>query len=155
MDDSGYDGGLGLTQPAVGAQRLDTDEAIRLLASVEFGRVVFTVNALPAIRPVNHLLDDGRIIIRTRLTSAISSRARSADGVVVAYEADSIDPQTRTGWSVVVTGRACTVTDPDQVLRYEQLLHPWVNHADTVVAVEPGITTGLRIIATEEIATEE
>jgi hypothetical protein len=40
-----------------------------------------------------------------------------------------------------------TVTDPDQVLRYEQLLHPWVNHADTVVAIEPGIINGLRIIA--------
>ncbi len=112
MDDSGYDGGLGLAQPPVGAQRLDEAEALRLLASVEFGRVVFTVNALPAIRPVNHLLDDGRIIIRTRLTSAISSRARSADGVVVAYEADDINSQTRTGWSVVVTGRAHTVTDP-------------------------------------------
>jgi nitroimidazol reductase NimA-like FMN-containing flavoprotein (pyridoxamine 5'-phosphate oxidase superfamily) len=149
MDDSGYDGGLDLAQGAAGRQRLDPDEAIRLLASVEFGRVVFTVNALPAIRPVNHLLDDGRIIIRTRLTSAISSRARSADGIVVAYEADSIDPQTRTGWSVVVTGRAYTLTDPDQVSRYEQLLHPWVNHASTVVAIEPGIITGFRIIASQ------
>jgi nitroimidazol reductase NimA-like FMN-containing flavoprotein (pyridoxamine 5'-phosphate oxidase superfamily) len=148
MDDSGYDGGLGLTQPAVGAQRLDTDEAIRLLASVEFGRVVFTVNALPAIRPVNHLLDEGRIIIRTRLTSAISSLARSADGIVVAYEADSINPQTRTGWSVVVTGRAHTVTDPGEVSRYEQLLHPWVNHPDTVVAIEPEFITGFRIVPT-------
>jgi len=148
MDGSGYDGGLGLTQPAVGAERLDTDEAIRLLASVEFGRVVFTVNSLPAIRPVNHLLDDGRIIIRTRLTSAISSRARSADGVVVAYGADDINSQTRTGWSVVVTGRAHTVTDPGEVSRYEQLLHPWVNYADTVVAIEPEFITGFRIVPT-------
>ena len=46
-----------------------------------------------------------------------------------------------------MTGRAYTVTDPDQVARYEQLLHPWVNHADTVVAIEPGIVTGFRIIA--------
>jgi Pyridoxamine 5'-phosphate oxidase len=62
-------------------------------------------------------------------------------------EADSMDTHTRTGWSVVVTGRAYTVTDPDQVARYEKLLHPWVNHADTVVAIEPGIITGFRIIA--------
>ena len=75
VSDRDYDGGLGLAQAAAGAQRLDAAEAIRLLASVEFGRVVFTVNALPAIRPVNHLLDEGRIIIRTRLTSAISSLA--------------------------------------------------------------------------------
>ncbi len=146
VSDRDWDGGLGLAQTAVGAQRLDAAEAIRLLASVEFGRVVFTVNALPAIRPVNHLLDDSRIIIRTRLTSAISSRARSTDGMVVAYEADSIDPQTRTGWSVVVTGRAYTVTDPADVARYEQLLHPWVNQANTVVAIEPEFITGFRII---------
>ena len=150
MGDSGYDGGLGLTQPPVGAQRLDEAEALRLLASVDYGRVVFTVNALPAIRPVNHLLDEDRIIIRTRLTSAISSRARSADGVVVAYEADDINSQTRTGWSVVVTGRAHTVTDPAEVARYEQLLYPWVNHASTVVAIEPEFITGFHITATAE-----
>jgi hypothetical protein len=145
MSAAGYDGGLGLAQAAVGAQRLDDAEAMRLLASVGYGRVVFTLNALPAIRPVNHLVDEGRVIIRTRLTAAISAAAPSGGGVVVAYEADSIDPQTRTGWSVVITGRAYTITDPDEVLRYEQLLHPWVNHADTVVAIEPKIITGFRI----------
>ena len=103
--------------------------------------------SLSAIRPVNHLVDEGRVIIRTRLTAAISAAVRSSDGVVVAYEADSIDPQTQTGWSVVITGHAYTVTDPDRVLRYEQLLHPWINHADTVVAIEPEIITGFRIAA--------
>ncbi len=144
-----YDGGLGLAQPASGAQRLDDVEAMRLLASVDYGRVVFTVKTLPAIRPVNHLVDEGQLIIRTRLTAAISATIRSSEAVVVAYEADHIDPQTRTGWSVVVTGRAHTLTDPDQVLRYEQRLHPWINHADTVVAIAPEIITGFRIIATK------
>jgi hypothetical protein len=149
MRNWGYNGGLGLAQPANGAELLDSATAMRLLASVDYGRVVFSLSTLPAIRPVNHLVDEGRVIIRTRLTASISTAVRSGDGVVVAYEADSLDPQTRTGWSVVVTGRAYTLTDPDQVLRYEQLLHPWVNHADTVVAIEPEIITGLRIIATE------
>lgn len=48
---------------------LDRDEAMRLLASVDHGRVVFTRAALPAIRPVNHLVVDGRVIVRTRLTA--------------------------------------------------------------------------------------
>ena len=30
----------------------------------------------------------------------------------------------RVGWSVVATGHARTVNDPDEVSRYEQLLHP-------------------------------
>jgi hypothetical protein len=67
----GYDGGLDLTRPPDNAQKLDEVEAMRLLATAAYGRVVFTLNALPAIRPVNHLVDDGTIIIRTRLTTAI------------------------------------------------------------------------------------
>ena len=149
MRDRGYDGGLGLAQPANGSQPLDRVEAMRLLASADYGRVVFTLDALPAIRLVNHLVDEGQIIIRTRLTTVISTVVRSADaGVVVAYEADSLDPQSRAGWSVVVTGRAHTVTDPDRVSCYEGQLLPWVNHADTVVAIEPGMVSGFRIIAT-------
>jgi nitroimidazol reductase NimA-like FMN-containing flavoprotein (pyridoxamine 5'-phosphate oxidase superfamily) len=143
----GYDGGLGLAQLPNNAQRLDRAEAMGLLASVDYGRVVFTMQALPAIRPVNHLVDDGMIVIRSRLNSAISSVAQSAYRVVVVYEADSLDGQTRTGWSVVVTGRAQTLNDPDSVARYGRLLHPWVNHADTVIAIEPEIVTGLRIAA--------
>jgi nitroimidazol reductase NimA-like FMN-containing flavoprotein (pyridoxamine 5'-phosphate oxidase superfamily) len=130
--------------------QLDPAEAMRLLASVGHGRVVFTRDALPAIRPVNHLVDDGRVIVRTRLTAKVSAAARSnADaGVVLAYEADDLDPHRRLGWSVVVTGLATTVSDPEQVARYEQLLHPWVNKVmDTVIAIEPEIVTGIHIVA--------
>jgi hypothetical protein len=141
---TGYDGGLGLTQLPRGAEQLQRAEALRLLASVDLGRVVFHMQALPAIRPVNHLVDDGIIIIRCRLTSALSAAVRNSE-VVVAYEADALDSRTRTGWSVVVTGLARTVTDPGLIADYEQRLHPWVNHADTVVAIEPEIVTGLRV----------
>ncbi len=112
--------------------------------------MVFTLKALPAIRPVNHLVDEGRIIIPTRLTRAISTVVASADaGVVVAYEADDFDSQSQSCWSVVAAGRARHVNDPEQVLRYERLLHPWVNHADTAFAIEPEVVTGLRIIASK------
>ena len=147
MTERAYDGGLGLSQPAQGARPLDRDEAMRLLASVSYGRVVFDFRSLPAIRPVNHLVDDGKVILRTRLTAAVSNATRFNAGIVVAYEADSIDPETRTGWSVVVTGQARTLTDPGEILRYEQLLHPWINHADTVIAISPEFVTGLRIDA--------
>ncbi len=148
MRERDYDGGLGLARPAIGAQRLDRDEAMRLLASVDYGRVVFTLSALPAVRPVNHLVDGDRIIIRTRLSSAISVVVGAADpGGVVAYEADEFDSQRRVGWSVVATGHARTVSDPDELARYEQLLRPWVNHADTALVIAPDIVTAFRIAA--------
>ena len=146
----GDDGGLDMTKPPANSQEVSRAEAMRLLTSVSYGRVVFTLNALPAIRPVNHLVDDGQIIVRTRLTTAISAAMRrSATELVVAYEADRFDEETKTGWSVVVTGRAHTVTDADRVSRYEQLLHPWVNHASVVMAIEPDIVTGFRINASQ------
>jgi hypothetical protein len=146
--DRNYYGGLGPVQRANNSQMLSHAEAMRLLASVEYGRVVFTQKALPAVRPVNHLVDEGRIIIRTRLSTAMSTVVASADsGVVVAYEVDDFDSQSQSGWSVVATGWAHRVNDPGQVSRYERLLHPWVNHADTVLAIEPHIVTGFHISA--------
>ena len=127
---------------------LDPTEAMRLLATISYGRVVFTQDALPAIRLVNHLLDNGRVIIRTRLTTKVSAALRSTPaGFVVAYQADSLDLQRKQGWSVVLIGIAHTVTDPGEVSRYEQLLHPWVNKADTALSIQPQVVTGIRIIA--------
>lgn len=127
---------------------IDRATALDLLATVPIGRVVFSRNALPAIRPVNHLVEaDGRIIVRTRLTSKLTSAVRSNSDVVVAYQADQIDPHLRTGWSVVVTGLARPVTDPERIARYEQLLHPWVDQVtDNVIEIEPSIVSGIRLI---------
>ncbi len=150
MRDWGDDGSPSLTPGTKDAVSLDTATSMGLLASVDYGRLVFNLESRPAIRPVNHVVDDGTVIVRTRLTSSISAAVRSVDGVEVAYEVDRIDPWRRTGWSVVVAGRARTLTDPEQISRYEQSLHPWVDHADTVIAIEPEVVTGLRIIAPQE-----
>ncbi len=50
-------------------------QALGKLASTGYGRVMFTQHAMPAIRPVNHLLHDGHIIIRCHDDSAITARA--------------------------------------------------------------------------------
>nr|WP_051945331.1 pyridoxamine 5'-phosphate oxidase family protein [Streptacidiphilus rugosus] len=129
-------------------RRLDTAEALQLLAGVSLGRVVFTRDALPAIRPVNHLVEDGEIIIRTHEGAALTNAAGqgSPDGIVVAYEADQIDPATHTGWSVVVTGYARLVTDPDDAERYARQLHPWVDQAmDCTIRIHPEEVTGFRL----------
>ncbi|MGW3208879.1 pyridoxamine 5'-phosphate oxidase family protein [Streptomyces sp. NPDC001135] len=135
------------------SRELDSDEALRLLGSVSFGRIVFTRQALPTVRPVNHVLDNGDIVIRTHEGAALTARAGQADGqgVVVAYEADSIDPDTHLGWSVVVTGYAHLVTDSHELARYEELLSPWVNQAmDYAVRIRPDLITGVRLTADEE-----
>jgi Pyridoxamine 5'-phosphate oxidase len=126
---------------------LDPAEALRLLASVDYGRVVFTLRALPAIRPVNHLVDAGQIIIRTRLTSRLATVVTPTRSTVVASQTDLIDPTLRVGWSVVVTGIAHPVTDPAQITRFEQTLTPWVDMTmDTVLRIRPEIISGFRLV---------
>ncbi|MFG2562002.1 pyridoxamine 5'-phosphate oxidase family protein [Streptomyces sp. NPDC048496] len=128
----------------------DSDEALRLLGSVSFGRIVFTRHALPTIRPVNHVLDNGDIVIRTHEGAALTSRTQQADGqgVVVAYEADVIDPDMHLGWSVMVTGYAHLVTEPGELARYRALLNPWVNRTvDYAVRIRPDLITGIRLTA--------
>ncbi|AYF74900.1 pyridoxamine 5'-phosphate oxidase family protein [Nocardia yunnanensis] len=125
---------------------LTTEEAWKLLGAATFGRVVYTQHALPAIRPVNHLVDDGMIIIRNRLSSRFTTSVYESE-TVVAFEADSIDPIRHTGWAVIVTGIARPVEDPDHCLRYGRQLQPWVDKAtDTLIAIEPTIVTGIRLL---------
>ena len=92
-------------------------EALRLLGAVPLGRVVFTDRALPAIRPVNHLVDGQQIVFRTGAAAAITT-AVDGIGTIVAFEADAIDPVRRVGWSVVVIGGARLVTDAAEIDRY-------------------------------------
>ncbi|MER7572596.1 pyridoxamine 5'-phosphate oxidase family protein [Streptomyces sp. NPDC126514] len=146
-----HDNGL---PAAAGPRRsieLDSVEALRLLGSVSFGRIVFTQHALPMIRPVNHVLvDSGDIVIRIHDGAALTSRTRQAGapGVVVAYEADAIDPQTHLGWSVVVTGYAHPVTDTDELARYATVLRPWSQQTmDHAVRIRPDLVTGVRLTA--------
>ncbi|MFF4771948.1 pyridoxamine 5'-phosphate oxidase family protein [Microtetraspora fusca] len=127
-------------------RELPQDESLRLLASVAMGRVVFTLHALPAIRPVNHILDNGDIIIRTHLGAAITSAAADGDGTVVAYEADAIDPHDHLGWSVIVVGTARLVRDRGEIERYSEMLRPWVfGNMDHVIRIRPEVVTGFRL----------
>jgi len=128
------------------AVELTAAESWRLLAGASLGRVVFTQHAMPAIRPVNHIVDRETVIIRSHLGAAIVGRA-TPDGAVVCYEADDIDPVRHTGWSVIVTGMARLVSDPVAVRRYREALQPWADgQMDYVIAITPQVITGLRLV---------
>src|SRR5215208_5008108 len=98
-----------------GFRELDRQECLRLLAGVPVGRIVYTRQALPAVLPVNFCVDrDGAVLVRTSASSAL---VRAIDGAVVAFEADEVDAALHSGWSVVVTGAATSVTDPAEHAR--------------------------------------
>jgi hypothetical protein len=120
-------------------------ESLRLLGTVSLGRVVFTHLALPAIRPVNHIVEGDKIIIRTNIGATITT-AVDGTGTVVAYEADMIDPDDHLGWSVVVVGRANLMADPDEIARYQKALRPWVSgEMDEVIVITADMVDGFRL----------
>lgn len=130
-------------------QQLTRTKALELLSSVPMGRLVFTHNALPAIRPVNHLVEGESIIVRATSGAAITSAAKR-DGVVVAYEADRIDPDTQLGWSVIVIGTARLLADENASARYRARLRPWITApADDVITISADMITGYRMVAAD------
>ncbi|MEU5622623.1 pyridoxamine 5'-phosphate oxidase family protein [Streptomyces tendae] len=129
-----------------GCRELSREESLQRLADASVGRIVHTRDALPAVLPVNFLLEEsGAVLLHT---SASSELVRAVDGVVVAFEADEVDAATHSGWSVVVTGLASVVTDPEQ---HEQLIRtgprslvPWP--VEVFVRVEPELITGRELV---------
>lgn len=137
-------------------EALPRAEALQLLRSVSLGRLVFTQQALPAIRPVNHIVDGDRIVVRVYQGTAISRGAAAPGGMVVAYEADLIDTADRLGWSVIVVGRATLVLDEAESARYREQLEPWVSGGlDDVIAIQAEIVDGFRLVSGTDASSAE
>jgi nitroimidazol reductase NimA-like FMN-containing flavoprotein (pyridoxamine 5'-phosphate oxidase superfamily) len=128
-----------------GLEILGDDECLALLETAPVGRIVFTDQALPAVQPVNYALDGEDVIIRTSPGSKLSAALRRA---IVAFEVDDYDAETRTGWSVVLVGRARRVEDPAELDRLRLLdLWPWVpGGRDEFIRISPRLRSGRRIL---------
>jgi uncharacterized protein len=111
-----------------GLEIVPVDECLRLLASVRVGRVGFAADGEVVVLPVNHVVDGQDVIFRT----AHGSKAAAAGGQDrAAFEADHYNEQTRSGWSVLVTGRAEVVDAEADIQRLSVSLsrrgvYPWV-----------------------------
>lgn len=128
-----------------GLELLDDDDARRLLASGEVGRVGITIGALPAIFPVNYRMLDGAIVFRTAPGSKMSA---AAAGAVVAFEVDDYGMWDRSGWSVLAVGQAEVVDDP-AICRAATAagLEPFADGERTaVVRIEPTFLSGRRLV---------
>lgn len=125
---------------------LDRSECLRLLATVQVGRLIFTVGALPTVRMMNFVVVGDVIVLRTAPGTAA---ARKAAGSVVAFQADAVEAATSSGWSVTVTGRAELVTDADAIATYSSLaLVPWApGERDHFITVKADVVQGQQVLA--------
>lgn len=126
-------------------RELDRAECMELLAGSAVARIAWCSPDGPHVLPVTATVHDGAVVFRT---AAYSALARSVRDATVAVEVDDIDVATQAGWSVVVTGTAEIVLEPDDLvdLWRSDGPEPWAPGVRTLfVRVVPGRVTGRRI----------
>lgn len=103
---------------------LSAASCLGLLGSVPLGRLVYTSGGLPAIRLVNFQLDDDTIVFGTGQGDKFRAAER---GDVVAFEADAVDLELQTGWTVTAIGHLSIVTEDEAAaLRRTLPAHSWL-----------------------------
>ena len=121
--------------------QLTESTCLALLAVQHVGRLVIPGDD-PYIVPVNYTAIDGVVVFRTErrpVIDAIHDRP-------VVFEVDMFDDRSKSGWSVVIRGRAhdiTTQTDLDRDGVIGTVPRPWASGArDCVVRVTPERVTG-------------
>jgi nitroimidazol reductase NimA-like FMN-containing flavoprotein (pyridoxamine 5'-phosphate oxidase superfamily) len=129
---------------AAALEELSRTECLELLTSRSLGRLAISVDALPAILPVNYALVDGSIVFRTSPGTKLTAALQAA---VVAFEIDEADEASTWGWSVLVVGTAAEILDEASLVRMRQLpLRRWdPRDDDHFVRIPLEIVSGRRI----------
>ncbi len=122
---------------------LSVDACWSALAETSLGRIGFDLGRGPRIHPVNFALDGRSVLVTTSEDSELALFDELfAAGGLVAFEADEVDRETRTGWSVLVCGRLTDVPTQERVREPR----PWADgHRGHLLRIVPVEVTGRRL----------
>ena len=81
--------------------RLEAEECWALIAEAEVGRIAWASTEGISVVPVNVRVVEGAIVFHTTPESFLAALAERTD---VAFQVEEIDPETATGWTVLVRG---------------------------------------------------
>ncbi len=131
-------------------EQLDEAECLRLISPGGVGRIAYTGSYDLTVLPVNYLLQDGAILLRTEAEGLTTADLRTGDQVSdyrVAFEVDEFDRQTQVGWSVLIQGPAHHLDDDSERAAAEAAgLQAWPGGArDHFIRITPLRVTGRRI----------
>jgi uncharacterized protein len=96
----------------MGMEELSQVECRDLLLTHEVGRVAMCTPQGPAIVPVNYVVDGDSVVFRTAPYGVLGRHSWNGR---IAFEVDDLDPDTRSGWSVVATGSGQLVEDHQEL----------------------------------------
>ena len=127
---------------------LTPEECEAHLAGGGVGRLVFLATGVPLALPVNFRYLDGDIVFRTRAGGALAAAA----GTIVSFEVDQIDEAMSEGWSVLASGHAHLVDNPDELEQIAALgIEPWPGgRRETVIRIQTGQLSGRSIHQEED-----
>ncbi len=120
---------------------LGDDECWAHMGETGIGRVATCSPEGPVILPVNYLVDNGTLIVRTAAYTQLAAHV----GETLAFEIDDFDPEMQRGWSVLIVGKATTINDPDELagLGPRQRLEPWApGSRNLFIRITPRQITG-------------
>ena len=126
------------------AAEMARSQCLELLGGAQIARVVLSIKCMPVALPVNVSLLGEDVIFSTDRGSKLTA---AVEGQVVSVEADDIDLMYRTGWSVLVTGRAQLITEPADIEWASSRLQPWAPGPHPfLVRVSSTLISGRRLI---------
>lgn len=130
--------------PRTWLEILGTEACWELLATTPVGRLAVVLDGRPEIYPVNYVTDGRTIVFRTEAGSKLAALDANPS---VCFEADVVDVDRRSGWSVLVKGQARAERRPEAVRALNKLpLHFWsTGDKPNFVRVEPTEITGRRV----------
>jgi Pyridoxamine 5'-phosphate oxidase len=152
--DLGSPGGSAPPGPGAGAWRvlepLSEAESIELLATGEFGRLVYNSRYGPTALPVTYRIDAGSLVLGTWDPVLFDEDLRTGIAQAeyqVAVEADQIDVDAREGWVVLVRGAAHHLdTEAERAPFIDAGLEPWIEGVPAhFIRVTPASIWGNRI----------
>ncbi|WP_327252634.1 pyridoxamine 5'-phosphate oxidase family protein [Streptomyces sp. NBC_01244] len=119
-------------------------EALWLLEGSSQGRLVYVQRELAVVRPAVHVMEYGRIVVRSPVQAAtIPGRA------LLTYQVDEIRTPAGTGWTVTAHGPADVIADADEAAHYRRTLPGWAHGPhDTLLRLHPQQVSGFRLART-------
>lgn len=132
---------------------LDRSRCIELLSGRRAGRIAWRAADGIQILPVTYAWYEESIVFRTSPYGTLSELVHEAD---VAFEVDEIDESGRSGWSVVVRGRARATAEPEELRRLWRVDDPvpWASGTRNLfIQISPGLITGRTVGIAPESAT--
>ena len=131
---------------------LSRRECLMLLSTRPFGRIVYTASGLPAVVPVNFLMEpaerDEDVLVCTVRADWLLAPINRA---VVGLQADELDLGMDGGWWVTVVGRAEQVEDLGEAaaLRADPRWPRIIGDTEAVLRLRAELTSGRSLSAAE------